>query len=168
VRLAVLDALRNGRPRTVRRTDDARAHLDTLRLAQTTRSQVLVARLWDQARDAPTLLARRHTHLPHLSGQARQWALDAVAMPAYRTHRDFPVVRLLVCDDAPLSHMVRDDRALGWLHTGRHPKQRSPWGGPAAGVGARPAALLGFFRSRAAVVSRASRHGDEGTRDLGL
>jgi hypothetical protein len=126
-RLAALDTLRNGRPRTYRLTDDALAHLDALRLAQTTRTQLRVALPWDQELDEPTLLAHLHTPLPHLHGQARQWVLDALAIAAYHAQLEFPVIRLLVCDDAPQFHMLLEDLALCWVHEGRHYKKLSPW-----------------------------------------
>jgi hypothetical protein len=81
-RLSVLDTLRNGRERRFRLNDDALAHLAALRLAQTTRAQLLVGRPWDQALDEPTRLHHLQRALPDLREQARQWVLDALAIAA--------------------------------------------------------------------------------------
>lgn len=38
----------------------------------------------------------------------------------------FPVIRLLLCDDAPQFHLLVDDLALCWVHEGRHDKKLTP------------------------------------------
>ena len=39
----------------------------------------------------------------------------------------FPVVRLLVCDDAPQFTLVTEELALCWVHEGRHYKKLVPY-----------------------------------------
>jgi hypothetical protein len=39
---------------------------------------------------------------------------------------EFPVVRLLVCDDAPQFTLVTEELALCWVHEGRHYKKLMP------------------------------------------
>jgi len=60
------------------------------------------------------------THLPSLGPQQRKWILDATAVAAYHADVEFPVVRLLVCDDAPQCTLLTEELALCWVHEGRH------------------------------------------------
>ena len=39
--------------------------------------------------------------LPNLGPQQRTHVLDAAAVAAYHAQMEFPVIRLLICDDAP-------------------------------------------------------------------
>jgi hypothetical protein len=39
---------------------------------------------------------------------------------------EFPIVRLLLCDDAPQFQCLTDDLALCWVHDGRHYKKLEP------------------------------------------
>jgi hypothetical protein len=125
-RLSVLDTLRNGRARSFRLNGDALAHLDIVGLAHVTRHRLLLALPWDQELDEPTLVTLLQTHLPTLGAQPRQWILDATAIAAYHAQTEWPVIRLLLCDDAPQFHLLLDDLALCWVHEGRHYKKLSP------------------------------------------
>jgi hypothetical protein len=51
---------------------------------------------------------------------------DALAVAAYHAQTDWPVVDLLVCDDAPQWAGVTAHLALCWIHEGRHYKKRWP------------------------------------------
>ena len=66
-------------------------------------------------------------HLPGLGPQQRKWILDATAVAAYHAAVEFPVVRLLVCDDAPQFTLVTEELALCWVHEGRHYKKLMPY-----------------------------------------
>jgi len=125
-RLAVLDTLRNGRPRSFRLNDDALAHLDALGLARATRQRLLLALPWDHELDEPTMQTLLEAHLGALGAQSRQWVLDASAIAAYHAQVEFPIIRLLLCDDAPQFHLLVDDLALCWVHEGRHYKKLNP------------------------------------------
>jgi hypothetical protein len=65
-------------------------------------------------------------HLPNLGVQQRKWILDATAIAAYHAQTDFPVVELLICDDAPQFKLVTDALSLCWIHEGRHYKKLVP------------------------------------------
>jgi hypothetical protein len=67
------------------------------------------------------------THLPGLGPQQRKWLLDATAVAAYHAALEWPVVRLLVCDDAPQFTVVTEELALCWVHEGRHYKKLTPY-----------------------------------------
>jgi hypothetical protein len=65
--------------------------------------------------------------LPRLGPQQRRWVEEAAAVAAYRAQTGWPVVALLLCDDAPQWKGVTDDLALCWVHEGRHYKKLVPY-----------------------------------------
>jgi hypothetical protein len=79
------------------------------------------------AEDEATLHALLEAHLPGVGPQQRQWILDATAVAAYHAALAFPVVRLLVCDDAPQFTLVTEELGLCWVHDGRHYKKLIPY-----------------------------------------
>jgi hypothetical protein len=125
-RLTVVDVLRNGRPRAFRLNADALAALAIVQLAATTRARLVAHLPWDQDLDEPTMLALLDTQLPTIGVQARKWILDATAVAAYNVQMEYPIVRLLLCDDAPQFQCITDDLALCWVHEGRHYKKLMP------------------------------------------
>lgn len=66
------------------------------------------------------------THLPKLGSQQRKWIKDALAIAAYRHQDIWPVVELLLCDDAPQFNWLTIELALCWIHEGRHYKKLRP------------------------------------------
>jgi hypothetical protein len=52
--------------------------------------------------------------------QTRPHLLEALALAAYHAQTDWPIVDCLVCDDAAQFQWVTDERALCWVHEGRH------------------------------------------------
>jgi hypothetical protein len=65
-------------------------------------------------------------HLPKLGEQQRKRIKDALAIAAYRTQQIWPVIQLLVCDDAPQFHCLTVELALCWIHEYRHSKKLRP------------------------------------------
>jgi hypothetical protein len=55
-----------------------------------------------------------------------EWVLDALAVAAYQAQVEWPIVRLLLCDDAPHFRLITDELALCWVHEGRHYKKLTP------------------------------------------
>ncbi len=99
-RLTVLDVLTNYQPRRFLSNAEALGSLETLGLSAMRRQQLAqVPR--DVSMDEATMQALLEAHLPGLGPQQRQWILDATAVAASHAVLAFPVVRLLVCDDAP-------------------------------------------------------------------
>jgi hypothetical protein len=45
---------------------------------------------------------------------------------AYHAQLEFPVIQLLVCDDAPQFNWLTAELALCWVHEGRHYKKLAP------------------------------------------
>lgn len=64
--------------------------------------------------------------LPHLGPKQRTHILEATAIAAYYAQLEFPVVKLLVCDDAAQFNWVTEQLALCWVHEGRHYKKLEP------------------------------------------
>jgi hypothetical protein len=124
-RLSVVDVLRNGQPRTFRLNAEALGYLAQVGLSAVTR-QTLTQLPRDRDLDEVSLRQWLDEYLPKLGPQQRKWILDAMAVAAYHAQVEFPVVRLLVCDDAPQFNWVTEDLALCWVHEGRHYKKLTP------------------------------------------
>lgn len=124
-RLSVLDVLRNRRERTFRLNDEALGYLESCALSKMAR-RVLLG--WRDERDLgeAAFLDRLSTHLPDLGRQQRKAIIDAAAVAAYHAEIGFPVVRLLLCDDAPQFNWLTEELALCWVHDGRHYKKLTP------------------------------------------
>lgn len=52
---------------------------------------------------------------------------EATGVAAYHAHLEFPVVKLLICDDAPQFNWLTEELALCWIHEGRHYKKLEPY-----------------------------------------
>ena len=124
-RLAVVEALCNGH--------DAMFRLDRMTydwLAQVNLPPMVVdeVRQWpqDQNLDRQTMEELLAERLPDLGKQSRQNLLSAAAVSAYHAQSEFPVPRLLVCDDADQFKRVTEEVALCWIHEGRHYKKLDP------------------------------------------
>lgn len=125
-RLAVIDALTNGQRRQFLLNEEALGHLGTLGLSVVRQQQVMQLP-WERPLEEGTLEGLLEEHLADLGPQQKRWVLDALAIAAYHAQGEFPVVHLLVCDDAPQFGLVTEELALCWVHEGRHYKKLSPW-----------------------------------------
>ena len=125
-RLAVIDVLTNGQERLFLINEEAFSYLETFGLSAVRRQQ-LWQLPWEQLLDEGNMECLLKAYLPNLGPQQRKWVLDATAVAAYHAQVEFPVVRLLVCDDAPQFRLVTEELALCWVHEGRHYKKLSPW-----------------------------------------
>ncbi len=65
-------------------------------------------------------------HLPKLGINLRKRVKEALAIAAYRTQTIYPVVDLLLCDDAHQFNWLTLELALCWIHEFRHYKQLIP------------------------------------------
>jgi Transposase IS66 family len=66
------------------------------------------------------------TSLPKHGANLRKSIKEALAISAYRTQTAYPVVKLLVCDDAPQFNWLTAQLALCWIHEYRHYKKLMP------------------------------------------
>ena len=125
-RLTVIDVLTNHRPRRFLVNAEALDVLEACGLSAVRRRQVAQLPGETIMADA-TMQALLEAHLPGLGPQQRRWILDATAVAAYHADLEVPVVRLLVCDDAPQFTLVTEELALCWVHEGRHYKKLLPY-----------------------------------------
>ena len=65
-------------------------------------------------------------HLPTLGSKLRKRISEAAAIACYQQSTEWPVVRTLVCDDAPQFKSLTENLSLCWVHEGRHYKKLSP------------------------------------------
>jgi hypothetical protein len=124
-RLSVLDVLRPGRERRFLLNDEALDYLESTPLSKATRNW-LSAQRSDQDWDEQTFVEHLDINWPKLNEQQRQTILSAAAVAAYHTEEDLPIVRLLLCDDAPQYNWIAEELALCWIHEGRHYKKLMP------------------------------------------
>jgi hypothetical protein len=124
-RLSVVDVLRNGRERRFRLNEEALGYLESTPLSKDTRNW-LAAECSEQDWDEPTFVERVDTRWPKLNLQQRQAILSAAAVAAYHAETDRPLVRLLLCDDAPQFNWIAAEMGLCWVHEGRHYKKLMP------------------------------------------
>ena len=52
--------------------------------------------------------------------------MEACAISAYHAQSGYPIVNLLICDDAPQFKSLTSELSLCWVHEGRHYKKLSP------------------------------------------
>jgi hypothetical protein len=52
--------------------------------------------------------------------------MEAAAVAAYHAQQDFPIVELLLCDDADQFKRLTHELALCWIHDARHYKKLTP------------------------------------------
>jgi len=124
-RLTVLGVLTNSRPRRFVVNAEALGYVEASGLSAVRGRQL--AQLADEViMDEAQMQALLETHLPGLGPQQRKWLLAATAVAADHADVEIPVVRLLVCDDAPQLTLITAELALCWVHEGRHYKKLMP------------------------------------------
>ena len=124
-RLTIIDVLTNHRPRRFLVNAEALSFMEVCGLSALRRQQMEQLPSGTIMEEA-TMQALLEEHLPGVGPQQRKWILDATAVAAYHADVEFPVVRLLVCDDAPQFTLVTEELALCWVHEGRHYKKLMP------------------------------------------
>lgn len=67
-----------------------------------------------------------NVHLPKLGVNLRKRVKEALAIAAYRTQTRYPIIDLLICDDAPQFNALTAWLSLCWIHEFRHYKKLLP------------------------------------------
>lgn len=141
-RLTVLDVLRQFDSREFLFNDETDRLLEQLRVSGYARSMVAGAvrdvPLSEEAMDAFLADMTRDKQISPLN---RTRIKEAAAIAAYHRQTGAPVVKVLLCDDAPQFKLVTEELGLCWVHDGRHYKKLEP-------VVPHHADLLSAFRKR--------------------
>jgi hypothetical protein len=124
-RLTVIDVLRNTGQRRFLLNDEAFELLRSLRVSARVIGQ-LNCLPHEQVLGESVFTGLLNQHLPNLGPQQFSRILDAAAIAAYHAQTGFPVVELLICDDAPQFKLVTYELFLCWIHEGRHYKKLIP------------------------------------------
>ena len=66
-------------------------------------------------------------YLSKLGSQHCSRIYESAAIAFYHQQSNIPIIRTLICDDAPQFKLLTDDLALCWVHEGRHYKKLTPF-----------------------------------------
>ena len=124
-RLAVLEALLNGRALTFRLNAEAYTWLEPVGLPASALA-ALQQLPQDRVLSEAEFTRRLAVALPTLGSQGRRRVLEAAAVAAYHAQQEFPIVDLLLCDDADQFKRLTGELALCWIHDARHYKKLNP------------------------------------------
>lgn len=124
-RLTVIDVLTNFRERSFLLNREAFNYFDIFRFP-TPLIQQLKSLPQDQQLGQEEFFDLLDKYLSPLGPQQRNHVIDAAAIAAYHAQMEFPVVRLLICDDAPQFKLATQQLALCWVHDGRLYKKLDP------------------------------------------
>src|SRR3989440_1083972 len=119
-RLSLLRVLQGGAPPAFRLNELALTLLPHLGLAKKWCKKLTKLLPHDQDWTETQLEAWLAEHLPTLGEKLQKGLKDALAIAAYRTQTVWPVVELLVSDDAPQFNWLTAELALCWIHEFRH------------------------------------------------
>jgi len=123
-RLTVLDVLMNFAPRQFLYNSEAISLLDSFKLAKKTRQAIDETLEKDRVYDEK--LFNFLLGLIKLGPQQRTRVMEACAIAAYREQQEKPVIKILMCDDAPQFKCLTEELTLCWIHDGRHYKKLNP------------------------------------------
>ena len=125
-RLSLLRVLLGGADPSFRLNELAFKLLERLGVAQKWRHKLTNLLPPDQDVNESQLDEWLDQHLPKLGTTSRKLIKDSLAIAAYQTQAAYPVVDLLVCDDAPQFRLLTAELALCWVHEYRHYKKLTP------------------------------------------
>lgn len=125
-RLTVLDVLRNFETRGFLLNEKTFVLLEQLGVSN--KDRLL---LNDYKQDVPyhedeMLKVLQRLYAPDEKQRAQTKIMEACAITHYRQETGLPLVKVLVCDDAPQFKLLANALALCWIHHGRHYKRLNP------------------------------------------
>ena len=65
-------------------------------------------------------------NITDLKPRTKNRIITACAIAAYNSQEYYPIIKTLVCDDAPEFKLITENLSLCWVHEGRHYKKLSP------------------------------------------
>jgi hypothetical protein len=124
-RLSMLDVLRNFRERRYLINEETLEYVITFGL-----SDYVITKLngltGDKELNEEEFINLVEKEFPKLGKNHRQRLFESAAIASYHNQMEFPVVELLLCDDAPQFKLLTEKLALCWVHEGRHYKKLEP------------------------------------------
>jgi hypothetical protein len=123
-RLTVLDVFRDFAPRQFLYNAEAISLLDSFKLAKKIRRAVDALFEIDKVYDENEFDSLLNTIEPGV--QQRTRIMEACAIAAYREQKEKPLIKILMCDDAPQFKLLTQELTLCWIHDGRHYKKLNP------------------------------------------
>jgi len=125
-RVSMVSALRGGRAPTFVFNDVALQLMHDTGVPQKWIQQVIALLPWAHEITDETLAALLNTAAPPLPWYVYRMVRDALAVSFYRTQSLFPVVSVLIVDDAAQFNLLTEELALCWIHEWRHYKKLEP------------------------------------------
>jgi len=125
-RLTVIDVLMGGQKRTYLLDELAHTILEGFKIPGTVIRTLESEFPQLQVMPEEDFSARLALLLPNLGPQQKTRILEAGAIAAYHAQTGFPIVLMLICDDAPQFKIVTSLLSLCWVHEGRHYKKLQP------------------------------------------
>jgi hypothetical protein len=125
-RLSLLRVLQGGADPVFRFNEQALILLKELGVAEKWSKKLKLLLPHEQEWEESELDAWLEQHLPTLGPKPRKLIKDALAIAAYRSQTAWPVIELLICDDAPQCNWLTVALALCWIHEYRHYKKLIP------------------------------------------
>jgi hypothetical protein len=124
-RLAVLRTFLVGAPFTYVCDSAALAYLQIYGMGKPLRRRV-EARFAEQDPLSEAQFTQRLEAMADLGPRQRKIVREAMAISGYHVQTEVPVIKMLLCDDAPQFNFVTDDLSLCWVHDARNYKKLNP------------------------------------------
>jgi regulator of replication initiation timing len=125
-RLTIIDILRNFQARRFCFNEEAMRLLERLKVPKKIINVVSTTFTKDHEYTESEVEALIKEHLPEIGELHKSRVLEALAIAFYHQEVGYPVVEVLLGDDAPQFKLVAFWLALCWVHDGRHYKKLSP------------------------------------------
>ena len=124
-RLSVIELLQNGTPLRHCINEEALELCKQLKVPEIYQ-KLLVLHISEEEYSRDAFSDLLNIHVPLLKPYARTKILEATAIASYHKGIGFPVIEILLCDDAPQFKVITHLLALCWIHEGRLYKKLSP------------------------------------------
>jgi hypothetical protein len=124
-RLSVLSVLTDLAPLNYLYDEHASELLTTFKLSDKARREIDAVLVPDVVMTEEEFIAK-FFEIGGLGEKQGMNLAEACAIAYYRKQADFPIINILVADDAPQFKLLTEHLALCWIHDGRHYKKLSP------------------------------------------
>jgi len=126
-RLSILDLLQGSKPRIYLFNEEAFTLMESFRLPGKMISKIrnVVLNTMLDEKQMQQLMGEIFFH-PNKGKIYRTRIMEAAAIAAYHNQTEFPIVQVLLSDDAPQFKQLTGEQALCWVHDGRNYKKLEP------------------------------------------